>query len=37
MQYRQKQFSFIVVFLVMLLLLIGCGNTAENAKKNFMK
>lgn len=33
MQYRQKRLSFIVVFLVMILLLIGCGNTAENAKK----
>ena len=33
MQYRQKRLSFIVVFLFMILLLIGCGNTAENAKK----
>lgn len=33
MQYRRKRLSFIVVFLVMILLLIGCGNTAENAKE----
>ena len=33
MQYYQKRFSFIVLFLCMILLLAGCGNTADNAKK----
>lgn len=33
MQYYQKRFSFIVLFLCMILLLAGCGNMADNAKK----
>lgn len=33
MQHYQKRFSFIMLFLCMILLLAGCGNTADNAKK----